>query len=301
MAHARAYSAAGVQPAQRHLTTRDGTRIGYQVAGDGPCIVLANGLGGTHVAFRALYRAFRDYKLVCWDYRGLYSSAAPADPRANTVAHQVGDLVEILAAEGVGDVVIVGWSMGVQVALETVRHHRARVKGVFAMNGTSGRTFSTVMGSRLVGRTIPMLVRLVRAQAALTGFAARHFAGSRTVIAAMQRLGMVARGVDISHFAEVAAGFGSIDWVVYSDLMSRLDEHDAEDVLATIDVPLGLVTGDRDLLIPPSMSEHIHRVVRGSRLTVVPGGTHYTPMEYPDVVVGELGRLLDRVPGWQRR
>jgi pimeloyl-ACP methyl ester carboxylesterase len=301
MAHARVYPAAGVSPVQRDLRTRDGTRIGYQVAGEGPCIVLANGLGGTHVAFRAMFQAFRDYKLVCWDYRGLYSSSPSPEPRANTVVHQVGDLIEILAAEGVGDFVIAGWSMGVQVALETLRHHRARVQGLFAMNGTTGRTFSTVMGSRLVGRTIPMIVKLIRAQAGLTGFAARRIAGSHAVIAAMQRAGMVARDVDLAHFAEIASGFASIDWVIYSDLMSRLDEHDAEAVLSMIDVPLGIVTGDRDLLIPPSMSERMHRAVPGSRLRVVPRGTHYTPVAFPDVVVGELGRLLDRVPGWRRR
>jgi hypothetical protein len=33
---------------------------------------------------------------------------------------------------------------------------------------------------------------------------------------------------------------------------------------------------------------------------VIRGGTHYTPVEYPGVLVDELGRLLDRVPGWER-
>ena len=33
--------------------------------------------------------------------------------------------------------------------------------------------------------------------------------------------------------------------MIYSDLLTRLDEHDAEDVLATIDVPVTIVTGDQ--------------------------------------------------------
>ncbi|HVK86125.1 MAG TPA: alpha/beta hydrolase [Kofleriaceae bacterium] len=307
MAHARRpASAPGVDSArpvvqQRFVTMRDGTRIGYQVAGDGPCIVLANGLGGTHVAYRALFQAFRDYKLICWDYRGLFSSMPPADPRANTVAHQVGDLVEILAHEGIGDVVVVGWSMGVQVALETLRHHGARVKGMYAINGTYGRTFSSVMGSQLVGRTIPMIVKLLRAQAGLVGFGARRIAPSYALVAAMRRAGLVSRTVDVEHFRAVAGGFADVDWVIYSDLMARLDEHDAEAVLAAVDVPLTIVTGDQDRLIPASTSERMHRAIAGSRLVVIEGGTHYTPVEFPDVIVDELGKLLDRVPGWQRR
>ena len=73
----------GIQ--QRHRVTRDGTRIGYQVRGDGPCIVFANGLGGTYITFRYLYDAIdTGYKAICWDYRGLYSSGVSADPLANT-------------------------------------------------------------------------------------------------------------------------------------------------------------------------------------------------------------------------
>ncbi len=288
---------AGIQ--QRQVTARDGTRIGYQVRGDGPIVVLANGLGGTYLAFGHLYEALERYRTICWDYRGLYSSGASRDPRANTIVHQVADLVEILAAEGVDDFVLGGWSMGVQVAFETVRLHRARVKGLFLVNGTYGRAFRTVMGSRLVGRTIPMLLKLVRAQAVLAGLATRRLAGSDALISAMKRFGLVSQTIDLEIFRAVAAGFQEIDWVIYSDLLSRLDEHDAEEVLATVEVPTTIVTGDRDLMTPPSTAEHMHRLIAGSRMVVIKGGTHYTPVEYPGVLTDELARLLDRIPGWE--
>ncbi len=286
---------------QRHVVAKDGTRIGYQVAGDGPCVVLANGLGGTYLAFKYLYDALAGYKTICWDYRGLYSSAAPADPGANTMAHHIDDLLAILDAEQVGDFVIVGWSMGVQVGFETIKRHRSRVRGMMGINGTYGHTFRTVMGSRLVGQVIPMLLRLVRAQAALVGRATKRVAGSDALIGAMKRVGLVSQTIDIEIFRQVAGGFVGIDWAIYSDLLTRLDEHDAEDVLPTIDIPVSIVTGDKDLRTPPSTAEHIHRMIQGSRLVVIEGGTHYTPVEYPAILVDELGRLLDRVPGWERR
>jgi pimeloyl-ACP methyl ester carboxylesterase len=289
--------------AQRQVMARDGTRLGYQASGPvgAPCVVLANGLGGTYLAFKYLYDALDGYRTLCWDYRGLYTSAAPADPTANTVAHQADDLIAILDHEQVDDFVVVGWSMGVQVGFETIRRHRARVRGMFAINGTYGRAFRTVMGSRLVGRTIPMLLKLVRAQATLAGLATKRLAGSDALIGAMKRVGLVSETIDMEIFRAVAAGFQGIDWRIYSDLLSRLDEHDAEAVLATIDVPVTIVTGDRDLMTPPATAEHMHRTVRGSRMVVIEGGTHYTPVEYPAVLVDELGRLLERVPGWERR
>lgn len=286
---------------ERSLTTRDGTRIGYQVRGDGPCVVLANGLGGTYITFKYLYDVLHDYKTICWDYRGLYSSAPASDPAANTVRHQVDDLIEILDRENVETCVLVGWSMGVQVGFETIKHHPARVKGLFAINGTYGRTFSTVMGSRLVGQIIPMLIRLIRAQATLVGRATKRLAGSDALIRAAKRVGLISATIDLDIFRAVANGFVGVDWVVYSDLLTRVDQHDAEDVLAKIDVPVTIITGDRDLVTPPSTAEHMHRVIPSSRLVVIKGGTHYTPVEYPEVVTDELGRLLDRVGGWERR
>ena len=288
---------AGIE--QRHITARDGTRIGYQVRGQGPCVVLANGLGGTYLAFQHLYGALDGYRVVCWDYRGLYSSSAPADPQANTIVHQVSDLIEILDAEGIGPVVFGGWSMGVQVAFETVRLHRERVRGLYLINGTYGHAFRTVMGSRLVGRTIPMLLKLVRAQAALAGVATKRLAGSDALIGAMKRFGLVSQTIDLEIFRTVAAGFQGIDWVIYSDLLSRLDEHDAEAVLTTIDVPTSIVTGDKDLMTPPSTAEKLHRAIADSRMVVIKGGTHYTPVEYPAILIDELRRLLARVPGWE--
>jgi pimeloyl-ACP methyl ester carboxylesterase len=178
---------------------------------------------------------------------------------------------------------------------------RERVRGLLAINGTYGRAFRTVMGSRLVGRTIPMLLRLVKAQAALAGFATKRLAGSDALIAAMKRVGLVSQTIDLEIFRAVAAGFQTIDWRIYSDLLSRLDEHDAEDVLAGITVPVTIITGDKDLMTPPATAEHMHRAINGSRLVVIEGGTHYTPVEYPAIIVDEFARLLERIPGWERK
>lgn len=288
---------------QRTFTARDGTRIGYQLRrgarADAPAIVLANGLGGTFEAFRHVYAAVPGYRVLCWDYRGLYTSACPADPAALTVRHQVEDLVELLDHERIDRAVHVGWSMGVQVNFELMRTHADRVAGLMAVNGTHGRPFRTVYGTQMLERVIPVLLRIMRAQAAIAGKVAGRVAGSDALIRAMQRFGLVSSTLDMDAFRDVAAGFRTVDWRIYSDLLARLNEHDAEDVLASIAVPVSIVTGDKDVLTPPATAEKIRAAIPGARLRVITGGTHYTPVEYPAIVRDELHRLLARVPGWQ--
>jgi pimeloyl-ACP methyl ester carboxylesterase len=82
------------------------------------------------------------------------------------------------------------------------------------------------------------------------------------------------------------------------DTLTRLGEHDATDLLIDIDIPTLLITGDRDMLTPAFTAERIHRTVRGSRLVIIPGGTHYTPVEYPHVIREELGDFLARLPAY---
>lgn len=288
---------------QRHLVVRDGTRIGYQVRPAGrpgaPAVVLANGLGGTFEAFRHIYKAFADYQVLCWDYRGLYTSGPSPDPLANTVSHQVDDLVEILDREGITSAIHIGWSMGTQVNFEMFRRHPRRIAGLAVINGTYGRPFRTVLSSRFVHVIIPVLLRMVKAQADLVGRASRVVAGSDALIHVMKRFGMISDTLDIDAFRDVAAGFKTIDWRIYSDLLARLDEHDAEDVLAAVDVPTTIVTGDRDILTPPATAERMHREIAGSRLVLIRGGTHYTPVEFPAILQDELLRLFGKVRGFE--
>jgi pimeloyl-ACP methyl ester carboxylesterase len=289
----------------RTLIARDGTRIGYQLrpgdTPDAPAVVLANGLGGSYRAFEHLYPALAGCRVLCWDYRGLFSSAQPRDRRANTVGHQVDDLVQLLAVEGIDRAVHIGWSMGVQVNFEYYRRHPDRVVALMAINGTYGRPFRTVLSSRFVEKAIPHLLRLVRAQADLVGAATRLVAGSDAMLGAAVRLGLVSATADVALMRDLVGQFGTIDWRIYSDLLRRLDEHDAEDVLARVAVPTVIVTSDRDIITPPSTAEHMHRAIAGSRLVTIRGGTHYTPVEYAPILRDEIAQLRARLPGWVAR
>lgn len=284
----------------KRLASWDGTEIAYQVRGRGPAVVLANGLGGTCEAFRHVYSALGDrYRTICWDYRGLYGSAAPRDRSTLTVPHQCRDLERILEHEGVDRAVFVGWSMGVQVNFEFYRDHADMIDGIVAINGTGGRPFDTVLSSRFVKYVIPVMLRGIKAQAELVGRTTRAVVAWEGLVATAQRFGMVSRTLDVEAFRDVAAGFKDMDWTTYSTLLERLGEHDATDVLPRVQVPTLIVTGDRDVMTPAFTAERMHRAIAGSRLVVIQGGTHYTPVEYPRVIQEELLDFLDRVPGYQ--
>lgn len=283
----------------KRFTSFDGTDIAYQARGDGPAIVLVNGLGGSFEAFRHAYTELGTrYRILCWDYRGLYGSARPADLATLAVPYHCRDLESLLDHEGVSEAVLIGWSMGVQVSFEFFRLRRARVRGIVAINGTAGLPFHSAMASRAMSVLIPLLLRAGRAQAGLVGRVTRAAVAWDGIVPMMQRFGMVSRTLDVEAFRDVANGFASVDWKLYIDTLRMLGEHDARDVLDHVDVPTLVITGDRDVLTPAFTAEQIHRKVRGSRLVVIPGGTHYTPVEYPDIIREQLSDFLSGIDGY---
>lgn len=279
----------------RSLRSFDETDIAYQLRGDGPGlpVVLSNGLGGDYRAWKHVFERFdRTRALATWDYRGLYRSGPPRTPGTLGPPAQARDLEALCDELGWKRVILVGWSMGVQVNFEAWRRMSGRIAALGIINGVAGRPFDTALGSRLVRHVIPTILRQMRLRARWVSKVTALATAWQGLLPAMQRLGLVGATLDLKLFAEFARTFSMLDFDLYGATLEALGRHDAHDVLPTIDVPVTLVTGDRDLLTPLSTARAVKREVPQTRLRVLSGGTHYTPVEYPAEVCEELERLF---------
>ena len=63
---------------------------------------------------------------------------------------------------------------------------------------------------------------------------------------------------------------------------------DRTGLLATISVPTLILVGKEDRLTPPEVAEEMSALVPDSRLVVVPGAGHMTPIEAPEAVTEAL-------------
>lgn len=283
----------------KHFKSFDGTEIAYQVRGDGPVVVLANGLGGTYEAFQHVYAALGErYRVLCWDYRGLYRSGRPKNLLTLAVPYHCRDLARLLDVEKVDRAVFIGWSMGVQVNFELARHHRARMAGIVALNGTYGSPFRSVLASRLTRYVIPTALSLMKSNAGIVARASHIALGWERLLPMMARFGLVSAEIDERAMMEVAADFKTLDFAIYSDMLRALGAHDARDLLPTLGLPTLILTGDRDLMTPVFTARKMNRMIPGSRLVIIPGGTHYTPLEFPAIVRDEIQRFLAGIAGW---
>ncbi len=277
---------------EKRVRSHDGAEIAYHVIGDGPPIILANGLGGSWRAWAHQLRHFGGRRrFISWDYRGMYRSPIPQNRRDLGVLRHALDGLAVLDAEGVDRCEIFGWSMGVQVALEMVRQASHRFESLVLINGVAGSPFRTLGGSPTIGALAPPLLRgLQGVPGLLSSVTSRAVMWPRTVDIAVG-LGIAARTIDRGVFEALAQSFKDLDMGVYARILEQLGEHDAHDVLRRIEVPLLMIAGGRDLMTPRIAAERIAKGVAHGELFVVPEGTHYIAVEFPDLLNARIARF----------
>ena len=104
---------------QGHVTSSDGTRIGYLRQGSGPGLVLIQGAMGTAAHYRELAAALAPrFTVYRPDRRGRASSPKPYDAD-HTIARDVEDVDAVLDAAGAS--YVFGLSSGAVITLEAAR------------------------------------------------------------------------------------------------------------------------------------------------------------------------------------
>ena len=97
---------------------RNGTRIFYDTAGDGPAVLLSHGYSATSAMWHGQREALsKDHKLIVWDMRGHGRSDSPGDPAAYSEELTVQDMAAILDACGAETAAIGGLSLGGYMSL----------------------------------------------------------------------------------------------------------------------------------------------------------------------------------------
>jgi len=272
-------------PEERFFHSYDGTKIAYHVIGSGAPMILANGLGGTYMAWRHLYTFFKDrYRIYSWDYRGLYHSSPPDDPTHLRMADHVKDALALIETEKIAKAIWAGWSMGVQLSLEIYRDHPELFEAMVLINGTYGKAFDTAFGWKGSSTLIPAGARAAIRfwhPVALAGRAVGKWDG---LIRMMKRLGLVSATLDEEIFKELYREFVTLDVKTYMTIFKTLGEHNAKDMLPRIAVPCLVIAGERDPFTPRKVAEKMAKKIPGCELCLVPGGTHYAPVEYPELV-----------------
>ena len=283
------------QPSAAHRA-REGARLFWTAQGKGgPNVLLCDGLGCDGFIWRYLKPVLeRHHRVVHWHYPGHGLSPPPRGKSGYQVPSLADDAVAVLDAAEVERTVVIGHSLGVQVALEMHRRHRERVQALALVCGSPGHPLDTFHDTSVLRRALPLLRRT--ADAAPQGVSALTRALVRSGIALEVALlfevnSKLVHRDDLKPYFD---HFSRMDPRVFLQAMQAASEHSAQDHLVAVDVPTLVIAGDRDRFTPPWLSRRMALEIAGAELMMVEGGSHTTPLEAPDRVDQGVADFLRR-------
>jgi len=287
----------------REVVTDDHTQIRYAVRGPAgaPWVVCVPGFLCPDTFWRDIGPDLVvDHRVLMSNHRGTGASTEaggsphPSSADGYTIPRLTTDLLAVLDAEDARDVVLLGHSMGVQVALEAWRTRPQVIAGMVLAAGGHISPFATMYGSNIGDLLFPV--------ASIGLPALPRIVGSRLI-----------RAIELPVAQPVARWLRAIGtatpWfgmTAYRAHLSRLDhrtaiwtargmhDFDATAWLGDIDVPVVVMIGTMDGWCPLPVARELADAVPDSHLVVIDGASHTLPLEAPDRVIAQVRGLTGR-------
>jgi len=267
-----------------------GRPMTYAAAGAGPVLLLVHGMGGGYENWREVIEPLaRRHTVIAPDLPG-HGASAPGNGDYSVGALAVG-LRDLLLALGHERATLVGHSLGGGIAMQLAYQFPELAERL------------VLVSSGGLGPEVSLALRAVA------------LPGSELWIAVTARAAgwvgpVVGRGLAAARFrpspatAEVARGYASLsDSARRSAFLATLrsvinvggQRIDASDRLyLTAGIPVLIVWGAGDPVIPASHGERAHASIIGSRLEIFDGVGHIPQLEAPDRFVAVLKRFLEQ-------
>jgi pimeloyl-ACP methyl ester carboxylesterase len=245
-------------------------QLAYTRRGQGTPLVLIHGYPLDHSIWDETAALLSGtFDLILPDLRGFGASASSTDPY--TLADMAADLAELLDELDIPQAALAGHSMGGYIALAFLRAYPARIRGLGLVASqvladkpeTREGRYKTAenVAQNGVGVVAEVMTPKLTADSSLHGFI-------RALIEQQTPAGVMAA------------------------LRAMAERPDSTDLLPALNVPLALVHGDADALIPIERAHEVKAAVPQAKLFRLSGVGHLPMMESPQAVAEALKALV---------
>lgn len=283
------------KPPQLQFVTIHGHRRAFVKAGRGPAVLLLHGLGCDHTTWEPVIASLaRRYTVIAPDLLGHGQSDKPrADYSVAGYANGMRDLLTVL---GVDRATVVGHSLGGGIAMQFAYQFPERTERL------------VLVAAGGLGPQVTPFIRAIgtpgfhQIMGALTLPGPRHLG-----VAAMRALARTGLGAarDLDEVAEIFDSFkdpakrqavrrvvgGVVDWrgqvVTMADRAYLLDR-----------MPLAVVWGSEDLVLPTRHSEQMSALAPHSRVEVLPNSGHFPHKDHPERFVHIVNEFMRETRPW---
>ena len=259
----------------------NGTRLYYEIAGQGEAIVLIHGFTlDTRMWDDQFYEFTTNYQVLRYDLRGYGKSATPS----NEEYMDADDLISLMKHLGIEHAYIIGLSMGGSIAIDFTLAYPKAVDALITVDTTlNGYTWTEEYGDSL--RSIGSTCKKEGLQAAKA-----QWLDFEIFCPASENPEVAAR------LKEIIDDYSGIHWL-YDVPVCRVKSVDppVSQRLMEIQAPTLVIVGERDSLDFHIIADLLVQDVPQVRKVVIPGVWHMSNMEDPEMFNQEVLTFLESV------
>ncbi len=259
--------------------TVNGLSLAYRRAGAGhPLVLLHGGFEDGRIWRQQLDHLSDEFATFAWDAPGAGGSDDP--PPGFTSGDYADAVAGFIDALGLGTAHLLGSSWGSTLALATYERHPTIVRSLVLASAYAGWAGSLPAAE----------VQHRREQV----IAQTHKTPDEVIAEWMPTILTAAATADL--IAEVSEIMGDFHPAGMRTAVESMAEIDFRPMLSSLAVPTLLLYGSNDLRSPLDVAESMHAMIPGSKLVVVPHGSHLIQLEEPEsfnAAVRDFLRVVD--------
>jgi pimeloyl-ACP methyl ester esterase len=266
---------------------RRGEQLWYEDRGTGCPIVLVHGWCMSSAVWKYQFDGLADtHRLLAPDLRG--------HGRSREISGHLDfdsfakDLIDLFDCLELSKVVLVGWSMGAQIALQSYDELAGRLSGMVLVSATPRFTASDDYPYALASNEASgMRLKVQRnTQRALDGFYSRLFAE-----------GELESHSSASDIKQLLSAIAIPDTAAVLDALDALARTDMRHLLAGITIPTLVVNGALDRICLPKASRYLKEHIPDAEQTVFPHSGHAPFLTHCHQFNAEILRFTRSVSG----
>ncbi len=234
-----------------------------------PPIILIHGAGGNRLTWHPYIRRLADETIYALDLSGHGESEGAG---RNSIEKYAQDILAFMDDQKIQRAVLGGISMGSAISLTIAAHHPYRTAGLLLIGGGAKmRVAKSILD--IVGNpeTLEEAVEIINTNC----FSAN----------APQDLLRLSKQILLKTDPTVLLG----------DFLA-CDQFDITDQLSVINIPVLILCGAEDKMMPPKFSQSLQDAIPNARLQIVERSGHMLTLEQPGVVADSLKRFMDELP-----
>lgn len=282
--------------ASRYVDLPGGVRMHYRDQGQGPALLLIHGFSASLHTWEPWVERLAtgenrlgDYRIVSIDLPGHGLTRAPAGYRASMEGYR--DIVAQFAqSQNLQRFALAGSSMGGNVAWEYALAHPDQVEALILVDASGWED------TRAEAASEPTIFKLLRNP--VLGPLMRDLDNTQLIRQGLQASFGDPSFVDdamVARYSELARAPGHRDILLQMTLGYRERNYATAERLAPLNMPVLILSGDRDQLVPIEHARQFHDAIAGSELVVFEGVGHIPQEEKPDESAMAVHEFLYRV------